>query len=108
MVAIGEGWRRGVDGRAQFRGAEQSARDEMRRSRFLLPQWRGKVRHRLRASHEGILSRSHRDGRRLVDLAPGKSLAKPFTLAAIKADKILKEMVLAKLSRLSVSPLTEA
>jgi predicted RNA-binding protein with PUA-like domain len=43
-----------------------------------------------------------------VDLAPGKSLAKPFTLAAIKADKILKEMVLAKLSRLSVSPLTEA
>jgi predicted RNA-binding protein with PUA-like domain len=43
-----------------------------------------------------------------VDLAPGKSPAKPVTLAAIKADKILKEMVLAKLSRLSVSPLTEA
>ena len=43
-----------------------------------------------------------------VDLAPEKSPAKPVTLAAIKADKILKEMVLAKLSRLSVSPLTEA
>ena len=42
-----------------------------------------------------------------VDLAPEKALAKPVTLAAIKADKILKEMVLAKQSRLSVSPVTE-
>jgi predicted RNA-binding protein with PUA-like domain len=42
-----------------------------------------------------------------VDLAPEKVLAKPVTLAAIKADKILKEMVLAKQSRLSVSPVTE-
>jgi predicted RNA-binding protein with PUA-like domain len=41
-----------------------------------------------------------------VDLAPEKALAKPVTLAAIKADKILKEMVLAKQSRLSVSPVT--
>jgi predicted RNA-binding protein with PUA-like domain len=39
-----------------------------------------------------------------VDLAPEGSLARPVTLAAIKADKILKEMVLAKQSRLSVSP----
>jgi predicted RNA-binding protein with PUA-like domain len=41
-----------------------------------------------------------------VDLAPEKTLAKPVTLAAIKADKILKKMVLAKQSRLSVSPVT--
>jgi predicted RNA-binding protein with PUA-like domain len=43
-----------------------------------------------------------------VDLAPEKALAKPVTLAQIKADKILKEMILAKQSRLSVSPVTEA
>jgi predicted RNA-binding protein with PUA-like domain len=42
-----------------------------------------------------------------VDLAPTRALAKPVTLAAIKADKILKEMVLARQSRLSVSPVKE-
>ena len=42
-----------------------------------------------------------------VDLAPVKPLAKPVSLQTIKADKILKEMVLAKQSRLSVSPVTE-
>ena len=41
-----------------------------------------------------------------VDLAAEKALARPVTLAEIKADKILKEMVLAKQSRLSVSPVT--
>jgi len=41
-----------------------------------------------------------------VDLAPQKALAKPVTLAQIKGDKILKEMVLARQSRLSVSPVT--
>ena len=41
-----------------------------------------------------------------VDLMPEKVLAKPVTLAQIKADKILKEMVLAKQSRLSVSRAT--
>jgi predicted RNA-binding protein with PUA-like domain len=41
-----------------------------------------------------------------VDLAPERALARPVTLAEIKADKILKEMVLAKQSRLSVSPVT--
>src|SRR5471030_747391 len=39
-----------------------------------------------------------------VDLAAEKVLGRPVTLAEIKADKILKEMVLAKQSRLSVSP----
>ena len=43
-----------------------------------------------------------------VDLAAEKALARPVTLAQIKADKMLKEMVLAKQSRLSVSPVTEA
>ena len=43
-----------------------------------------------------------------VDLAPARALAKPVTLAEIKADKILKEMVLARQSRLSVSPVKEA
>ena len=43
-----------------------------------------------------------------VDLADEKVLARPVTLAEIKADKILKEMVLAKQSRLSVSPVTAA
>ncbi len=42
-----------------------------------------------------------------VDLVAEKALARPVTLAEIKADKILKEMVLAKQSRLSVSPVTE-
>jgi predicted RNA-binding protein with PUA-like domain len=41
-----------------------------------------------------------------VDLASEKALVKPVTLAQIKADKILKETVLAKQSRLSVSPVT--
>jgi predicted RNA-binding protein with PUA-like domain len=41
-----------------------------------------------------------------VDLAPEKALAKAVTLAAIKADKILKEMLLVRQSRLSVSPVT--
>jgi predicted RNA-binding protein with PUA-like domain len=43
-----------------------------------------------------------------VDLVAVKALAKPVTLAQIKADKILGEMKLVKQSRLSVSPLTKA
>src|SRR6266540_538581 len=42
-----------------------------------------------------------------VDLAPVKALGKPVNLQTIKADRILKEMALAKRSRLSVSPVTE-
>lgn len=42
-----------------------------------------------------------------VDLSAVKPLAKPVSLAAINADKILKEMVLVKNSRLSVQPVTE-
>ena len=43
-----------------------------------------------------------------VDLIPVKALAKAVTLAQIKGDKILKEMVPARQSRLSVSPVTKA
>ncbi len=43
-----------------------------------------------------------------VDLAPVEALLKPVTLAAIKADQRLKEMVLVKNSRLSVQPVTAA
>jgi len=43
-----------------------------------------------------------------VDLAAEKALTRPVKLSEIKADKILKEMVLAKQSRLSVSPVTAA
>jgi len=41
-----------------------------------------------------------------VDLIPAKPLAKPVTLAQIKADKLLREMRLVRQSRLSVSPVT--
>jgi len=40
-----------------------------------------------------------------VDLAAVKTLASPVTLAAIKADKILKEIPMVRNSRLSVTPL---
>jgi predicted RNA-binding protein with PUA-like domain len=43
-----------------------------------------------------------------VDLAPVKPLARPVSLAAIKADKTLREMSFVKQSRLSVSPMTKA
>lgn len=43
-----------------------------------------------------------------VDLAPVKDLAKPVALSQIKADKILRDMVLARQPRLSVSPVTNA
>ena len=41
-----------------------------------------------------------------VDLSPVEPLKKPVTLQTIKSDKVLKEMVLARNSRLSVSPVT--
>ena len=42
-----------------------------------------------------------------VDLEPVKALTRPVTLGAIKADKFLKEILLVRNSRLSVSPITE-
>ena len=43
----------------------------------------------------------------VVDLVPLKALKRPITLAAIKSDWLLKGMVFARQSRLSVSPVTE-
>ena len=42
-----------------------------------------------------------------VDLAPVKPLEKPVGLDTMKADKVLKNMKLVKISRLSVSPVTK-
>jgi predicted RNA-binding protein with PUA-like domain len=42
-----------------------------------------------------------------VDLKPVKPLAKPVPLEAVKADPILKDILLVRHSRLSVSPLNE-
>ena len=44
----------------------------------------------------------------MVDVKAVKSLAKPVTLAEIKADPRLKDMVLVKSSRLSVQQVTDA
>ena len=43
-----------------------------------------------------------------VDLVPTKALVKPVTLEQIKSDKALADMPLVRLSRLSVSPVSEA
>jgi predicted RNA-binding protein with PUA-like domain len=43
-----------------------------------------------------------------VDLKALKPMARPVTLAQIKADAVLKEMTLVRQSRLSVSPVTAA
>jgi predicted RNA-binding protein with PUA-like domain len=44
----------------------------------------------------------------LVDVRAVEPLARPVTLAEIRADKRLKDMVLVKVSRLSVQPITAA
>jgi Uncharacterized conserved protein len=43
-----------------------------------------------------------------VDLKPVKALARPVSLAAIKADAVLKQLALVRQSRLSVMPVTKA
>ena len=43
-----------------------------------------------------------------VDLAPEKKLKSPISLAQVKADKKLTDMVLVRASRLSVQPVKEA
>ena len=42
----------------------------------------------------------------VVDIAPSKTLPKPVTLAAIKADKAFASFPLVRMSRLSVMPVT--
>ena len=43
----------------------------------------------------------------VVDVAPVKELVKPVSLKTIKATEALQNMALVKISRLSVSPVTE-
>ena len=42
-----------------------------------------------------------------VDLVPAGALKNPVTLAAVKADKTLKDMLLVRHSRISVTPVTK-
>src|SRR6059036_1050385 len=44
----------------------------------------------------------------IVDVAPVKKLARPVTLAEIKADTAFKDFPLVRISRLSVMPVTDA
>jgi predicted RNA-binding protein with PUA-like domain len=44
----------------------------------------------------------------VVDVAPVKKLARPVTLAEIKADGAFKDFPLVRISRLSVMPVTDA
>ena len=44
----------------------------------------------------------------VVDVAPVKKLARPVTLAEIKADASFKDFPLVRISRLSVMPVTDA
>lgn len=44
----------------------------------------------------------------VVDLAPVKALARPVTLAAIKADPFFADFALTRMPRLSVMPVTDA
>jgi len=44
----------------------------------------------------------------VVDVAPVKKLARPVTLAEIKADKAFADFPLVRISRLSVMPVTDA
>jgi predicted RNA-binding protein with PUA-like domain len=46
--------------------------------------------------------------RLVIDLAAGKPLARPVSLAEVKADRVLGTHDLARLPRLSVMPFTEA
>jgi predicted RNA-binding protein with PUA-like domain len=43
-----------------------------------------------------------------VDIKPYKKMKKPVSLTQLKADKRLKDMVLIKIGRLSVSPVTDS
>ncbi len=44
----------------------------------------------------------------VVDIVPVKKLARPVTLAEIKADPFFKDFALVRISRLSVMPVTDA
>jgi predicted RNA-binding protein with PUA-like domain len=43
----------------------------------------------------------------VVDVAPSKKLARPVTLAEVKADRAFEDFALVRMSRLSVMPVTD-
>lgn len=53
-------------------------------------------------------SADERKGWVCVDVRPRERLARPVTLAELKAHRVLRELPLVKQSRLSVSPVSEA
>lgn len=108
MDGVREGRQNGVDRHTEFCGAKQSPRDDCRRLCLLLSQRRGKIGRWLGAGRrEGYPDPTAEEGNwSAVDLVPVKALARPVALSQIKADKILREMKLAKEPRLSVSPVT--
>jgi len=61
-----------------------------------------------RAASNAYPDPADRDGKLFaVDVAPVEALARPVTLAEIKAEPSLKEMPLVRISRLSVMPVTD-
>ena len=97
-------------GRRQEPGrATQPARNEERRPRVLLPHGKREGDHRHGHGLEDGLSRSERQAGSLVvvELAAGKPLKRPVTLAEIKADKRFSDMPLVRIARLSVQPVTD-
>jgi len=97
-----------MDRRAEFCGAKQSPCDDGRRPHPLYHSGGEKSAVGLaRVAGESYPDPTAAEGDwSAVDLVPIKALARLVALSQIKADKILREMKLAKESRLSVSPVT--
>ena len=93
------------DGVRNYQARNNMRAMKTRRSRLLLSFRRGQSRGRHRQGGEGSAPGLRPTDRQweCVDVAAVADLPKPVTLAAIKATK-LKDMVLARVSRLSVQP----
>ena len=98
----------GVGRRQESGRAAQPAGDEKGRPRVLLPhrQRKGGYRHGHRRQRPPIRIRRD-DNLVVVELAAGKALKRPVTLAEIKADKRFATMPLVRIARLSVQPVTD-
>ncbi len=62
-----------------------------------------------KAASDAYLDPKDKDGKlSVVDVVPDRKLARPVTLAEIKADKAFASFPLVRMSRLSVMPVTDA
>ena len=62
-----------------------------------------------RAASDAYPDPNDKDGKLyVVDVAPGKKLPRPVTLAEIKADRAFASFALVRMSRLSVMPVSDA